>query len=68
MSMNMSPPRPMLASREDRLPAVNARILNRDRRNIGSATRCSMSAKAASRTTPPARQPSTNGLVQPMVW
>jgi hypothetical protein len=29
ISMNMSPPRPMLASNEERLPAVKARILNR---------------------------------------
>src|SRR6266567_4877620 len=47
--------------------ARDARILNNARRNIGSATWCSIRAKAASRATPPLRQPSTNGLVQPMV-
>src|SRR6266700_6449578 len=44
--------------------ARDARILNNARRNIGSATWCSIRAKAASRATPPLRQPSTNGLVQ----
>ena len=33
---------------------MKARILNSGRRNIGSATRCSMRAKATSRATPPA--------------
>ena len=67
ISMNMRPPRPTLDSRDDRLPAVKARILNRDRRNIGSGARRSMSAKAVSSATPPASEPSTNGLVQPIV-
>ena len=38
ISMNMRPPRPTPASREERLPAVKARILNSGKRNIGSAT------------------------------
>ena len=67
ISMNISPPRPMLARKEERLPAVKARIRNSASRNIGSATRRSISAKAASRATPPPRQLSTKGLVQPMV-
>ena len=68
MSMNMRPPRPIPASSVERLPALKARMRNRASRNIGSATRFSMTAKAASRATPPARQLSTKGLVQPMVW
>jgi hypothetical protein len=67
ISMNMRPPRPTPASREDRLPAVKARILNSGKRNMGSAARCSIMAKATSSAAPPLRQPSTNGLVHPMV-
>ncbi len=50
------------------LPRVNARILNSDRSNSGFGTRSSMATNAASTSTPPIRQVSTNGLVQPMTW
>ena len=49
------------------LPAVNARIRNSDRSNIGAVTCVSMTANTASTTTPPTTRPSTSGLVQPMV-
>lgn len=50
------------------LPAVKARILNRESWNIGSATRVSITAKAARREVPPISVASTSGLDQPIVW
>jgi hypothetical protein len=47
---------------------VNARILNNGNRNIGNRTCISITPKAASNATPPASEPSTTGLVQPIVW
>ena len=49
------------------LPAVNGRIRNRARWNIGSATRVSITQKIASTASPPPIRPSTSGLVQPIV-
>ena len=65
--MNISPPRPRLESRLARLPAVNGRIRNSESRNIGSATRVSITQKPASTASPPTISPSTTGLVQPIV-
>ena len=48
--MNISPPLPSPDSRLARLPAVNARILNRPIRNIGWATLASTTQKTASST------------------
>ena len=64
--MNIRPPRPSPASRLDTLPAVNARILNRLSRNIGSATLVSIRQNAASTAMPPPMAPITSGLVQPI--
>ena len=50
------------------LPAVNGRILNSPRLNIGSVTLVSMTQNAASTAMPPMIRPSTSGLVQPIVW
>ena len=50
------------------LPAVNGRILNRLSRNIGSATRVSITQNAASTSRPPPIGAITSGLVQPIVW
>ncbi len=68
MSMNMSPPRPTAARKLASTPAVKARMRNRGRRNMGSATRVSMMAKATSRPTPRPSSAITVGPVQPMVW
>jgi hypothetical protein len=65
--MNIRPPRPRPDSSEARLPAVNGRIRNSDSRNIGSATRVSITQKAISTARPPKIRDSTSGLVQPMV-
>ena len=35
---------------------------------MGLSTRSSIKTKTTRRTTPPITVPSTNGLVQPMVW
>src|SRR5919206_549213 len=56
MSMNCSPPRLTEASRPARFPAANARMRNRDRSNIGSATRDSTTQKVISRATPAAKR------------
>ena len=64
--MNISPPRPRLDSRLARLPAVNGRIRNSESRNIGSATRVSITQNPASTASPPPIRPSTTGLVQPI--
>ena len=47
-------------------PAVNDRMPNSDRWNIGCGTRRSITTKTARTTTPPMRQTRTVGLVQPM--
>ena len=64
---NISPPRPRPASRLARFPAVNGRIRNSASRNIGSATRVSITQNAASTARPPKISVSTSGLVQPIV-
>ena len=66
ISMNIRPPRPSADRNVETVPKVNARILNRLSRNIGWATRVSMSTKAASRAAPAARRAMTRGLPQPM--
>ena len=68
ISMNMSPPRLREARALAVLPAVKARIRNRLSRNIGLATRVSMTPNTPSSTSPPKISPITVGLVQPMVW
>jgi hypothetical protein len=47
-------------------PAVNARIPNRFRRNIGSATLVSTQVNRIRTTMPPKMAVSTQGLVQPV--
>ena len=56
----------MADKKVDRVPKVNALILNRGRRNIGSRWRASMMAKATRKNTPTMSAPSTVRLVQPM--
>ena len=68
ISMNIMPPRLRAARKLAQIPAVNGRIRKSSRRNIGVATRRSITAKANMVTRPTATQPSTRGLVQPMVW
>ncbi len=68
ISMNMRPPRLSEARKLATLPAVKARIRNSVSRNMGWATRVSMTPKTTSKTTPPKISPITTGLVQPMVW
>ena len=65
--MNISPPRPRPDSRLARFPAVNGRIRNSESRNIGSATRVSITQNSASTARPPPVRAMTSGLVQPMV-
>ena len=48
ISMNIRPPRAIAARKVDSVPKVKARMRNRGRRNIGSATRLSITAKAIS--------------------
>ena len=52
MSMNMSPPRANDDKKLDRVPKVKARILKSWRRNMGWATRVSMTMKAPRRSAP----------------
>ena len=66
ISMNWMPPRAIDTSRPATLPVVNSRILNSDSRNIGSATRVSMTRKMISSTRPPMISPSTTGDPQPI--
>ena len=47
-------------------PAVNARILNSEMRNSGSATLVSTYTKMTSSARPPKSAESTHGLVQPI--
>ncbi len=49
------------------MPNVNARILNRLNRNIGSGTLVSIQQNTASTAQPPIIAVSTHGLVQPIV-
>ena len=63
----MSPPRLSEARKLATLPAVKARILNRDRWNIGWGTRVSMTPKATRVARPPKISAMTTGLVHPMV-
>ena len=49
-------------------PAVNARILNSEMRNSGSATLVSTTPNTTSSAIPPKMAVSTHGLVQPMGW
>ncbi len=65
--VNIRPPRPRPASRLARLPAVNGRIRNSESRNIGSATRVSITQNTPSTARPPQIRPITRGLVQPIV-
>ena len=67
INMNMRPPRLSDARKLATLPAVNARMRNRDRRNIGWATLVSMTPKATRMRIPPMISVITMGLVQPMV-
>ena len=66
ISMNSRPPRAIAARKVDSVPKVKARMRNRARRNIGSATRLSMTAKAISEVTAPAISTSTRGLAHPV--
>ena len=68
ISMNISPPRATAERNVESVPNVNARIRNSGRRNIGSSTRHSISAKATSETTPAPSRAITLGLVQPVAW
>ena len=67
ISMNISPPRPIEDSSDAMLPAVNARMRNSRRSNIGCGVRSSAATNAASIATPPMSRPSTSGLPQPIV-
>jgi hypothetical protein len=66
ISMNISPPRAIAERNVESVPNVNARIRNRGSRNIGSATRLSITAKTARHATPAPSRPSTRGLPQPV--
>ncbi len=66
ISMNIRPPRATAARKVESVPKVKARMRNRGSRNIGSATRRSIAAKATSEATEPARRTSTRGLPQPV--
>ena len=49
-------------------PAVNARILKRPRRNIGSCTLVSTQANSTRTAIPPKMAARTLGLVHPVGW
>ena len=66
ISMNIRPPRPSEASSVAIVPALNARMRNSERLNIGSSLRSSITTKAASSRRPPPISPSTSGFVQPI--
>ena len=66
ISMNIRPPRATAERNVDSVPNVNARILNSERRNIGSVTRRSIATNATSERTPDATRISTRGLPQPV--
>ena len=65
-SMNCSPPRAIEPSRLARLPAANARILNRLIWNIGSAILVSTTQNATSTAAPPISPAMIHGLVHPV--
>ncbi len=66
ISMNISPPRAIADRNVDSVPNVNARIRNSGRRNIGLATRASITANATSDATPAHSSAITRGLPQPV--
>ena len=66
ISMNCMPPRPIASIRLAMFPAANARILNSEMRNSGSATLVSTNTKMTSSARPPNSTVSTHGLVQPI--
>ncbi len=66
ISMNCMPPRPIASIRLAMLPAANARILNSEMRNSGSATLVSTNTKMISSARPPKSMDRTIGLVQPI--
>ena len=66
ISMNIRPPRATAERNVDSVPNVNARILNSGRRNIGSSTRRSTTAKITSESTPQPIRRSTRGLPHPV--
>ena len=68
ISMNMSPPRLSDARPLATLPAEKARMRNSVRRNMGLATRVSITPNTTSNARPPMISVITKGLVQPMVW
>lgn len=59
VSIIMTPPRDMELKKDARLPAVNAFILNKSSRNMGSATRLSMRGNATSKAAPPTSEAMT---------
>ena len=63
--MNIRPPRPIDPRNEARLPKANGLMRKRERRNIGSFTRVSMTAKTASRKRPLVIMEMTKGFPQP---
>ena len=68
ISMNINPPRATAERNVESVPNVNALIRNSGSRNIGSATRHSISANATSEARPAPISASTFGLVQPVAW
>ena len=66
ISMNISPPRATAARKVESVPKVKARIRNRVRRNIGSATRSSIATKAPSEASEAVSRAITSGLPQPV--
>ena len=66
INMNIRPPRETADRNVDSVPNVNARIRNSGSRNIGSATRCSMSTNATSDSTAPPSSAITFGEPQPI--
>ena len=67
ITMNISPPLPTELSSAATVPNVNPRKRKRLTRNIGSATRVSITTKTTSSATPPMISASTAGLVHPIV-
>ena len=66
ISMNIRPPRPIEPRNWARLPKANARMRNRESRNIGSFTFISTKMKPTRHARPPAIIPSTKGFPQPL--
>ena len=67
ISMNCRPPRPIEDISPARLPMPNEADRNSRMSTIGDSTRSSMKQNATSRSSPKTIEPSTNGLVQPVV-